>query len=413
MVSTQQQTIDLEKGGIELPFLVTMVFWMTVKVWDAYDTIIHQGGTSSSKTYSILQWLILKAVEKKRTITVAGQDLPNLRVGALRDFQTIINKSPIIQKWIIKEHKSSLTYTFFNGSIIEFKSYDSPQDAKSGKRDILFFNEVNGTTYEIFSELADRSYEKVIVDYNPTAKFWVHTKVMPDPDAIRVITNYKHNQFCPAKTIKKLLRYKETNPHRWRVYGLGLTGKTDEIIYHNVEWISWKEMPDAEFLKKYGYGMDYGFSKDPTTLVRAGMYQGGVYAEGLIYESHLRLTEIVTRMELFEVDKFDLISMDDSQAKEQSTLLREDYKYYVKSANRKGGSINSGISLLQDYPLFIVADEDWQKEQENYKWIIKNGEITDKAVDKYNHYWDALRYWALEMIPEGEGQDYEENYETI
>jgi phage terminase large subunit len=74
-----------------LPFEVTQVFWMIVKVWDTYEVIVLQGGTSSSKTYSALQWLHLKALEKQRVITVCGQDLPNLKAGAYRDFKSIID----------------------------------------------------------------------------------------------------------------------------------------------------------------------------------------------------------------------------------------------------------------------------------------------------------------------------------
>lgn len=397
-----------------LPFEVTQVFWMLVKVWDDYDLIGKQGGTSSSKTYSVMQWLVLKAAEKKRVITVAGQDLPNLKAGPVRDLENIVAPNETICKWIkggkwsIAFNKSSSVLEFSNGSIIEFKSYDNPQDAQSGKRDILFVNEIKGVAKTIFDELHDRAYEKTIIDYNPTSKFWFHD-MLDDPKVIRLISNFRHNHFCPKKVIQRLLRYKKTNKYRWRVYGLGLTGQVKGVIYPNVEFIPLEEHPGIDNLEKFGYGMDYGYSNDPLALCDAGLYKGDIYARALIYRTGLKLRQLVEIMAALNIDPDDLISMDDSQAKEQADLLRDDYGYYIKSANRKGGSILSGIGLLEDYFIYIVdtSDGDWKKEQENYKWLEKLGVQTIKPVDDFNHLWDALRYWALELLTEIEKDEYE------
>ena len=141
--------------------------------------IINQGGTSSGKTYAIMQLLFTKAIEEPRVIiTVVGQDIPNLKKGAYRDAKTIYYRSPDLQMWFGKPNESDRVFTCINGSIIEFTSYDGEQDAKSGKRDYLFVNEANGITYEVFQQLYWRTRKTTYIDYNPNARFWVHDKLI-------------------------------------------------------------------------------------------------------------------------------------------------------------------------------------------------------------------------------------------
>ena len=187
--------------------------------------IIEQGGTSSSKTYSIMQLLWLIAVtEQSKVITVIGQDLPNLKRGAMRDFENIIGTSELLQKYIKRHNKNENIYQFITGCKLEFVAYQTAQDAKSGKRDYLFVNEANGVSYDIYVELADRTTENIFLDYNATAAFWVHDKLIGKPNVIRHISNYKNNAYISANVRQAIESYKETDIYRWKVYGLGLTG---------------------------------------------------------------------------------------------------------------------------------------------------------------------------------------------
>jgi phage terminase large subunit len=140
--------------------------------------------------------------------------------------------------------------------LIEFKSYDNQQDAKSGKRDILFVNEVNGIKKVVYDELADRTTEKIVVDYNPTSKFWVHDHLLNEPHVIRLISNYRHNKFITESVRRKIERHKDKNPQRWRVYGLGLTGQLEGAIFKNVTWINKDQVPPINHLRKFAYGLD-------------------------------------------------------------------------------------------------------------------------------------------------------------
>jgi phage terminase large subunit len=181
------------------------------------EVIINQGGTSSGKTYSILQVLCLKAIgENDQVISVVGQDVPNLKSGALRDMQTIVASSPDIQSWIKGYNASDRIYTFHNGSIIEFKSYQDSQDAKSGKRDYFFLNEANGISYEIYSELAMRTKKKVFIDYNPNARFWVHDKLIGKEGVELIISDHRHNPFLPDVIRKKIEAIRIEDEELWK-----------------------------------------------------------------------------------------------------------------------------------------------------------------------------------------------------
>lgn len=221
-------------------------------------TVINQGGTSSGKTFSILQVLFSIAVsEAKQIITVVGQDMPNLKVGAIRDANDIVGNSEQLKSLLAKPfNKSDKIFEFKSGSIIEFKSYDNFQDAKSGKRDYLFCNEANGIPFPIYSELDLRTRKKTFLDYNPNAEFWVHEKLIGQPDVELIISDHRHNPFLSQAQREKIEGLKEKDYELWRVYARGLTGKIEGLIFRN--WSLCEAIPiDAKYI---GSGMDFGFT---------------------------------------------------------------------------------------------------------------------------------------------------------
>ena len=349
--------------------------------------------TVTHNTYSILQWLFLKAAESKIDILVVGQDIPNLKLGAYKDFQTIWKTNEKTQQFIINWHKNDMEFTFFNGSKIKFTSVKDGQDAKSGKRDILFVNEANGIPYDVYRQLSIRARLKVVIDYNPSAAFWAHSKVIPKENAKLIISDYRHNKFCSPEIVEEIEAYKDTDAYLWRVYGRGATGQVEGLIFPNVEFISDAEFPDIEDLRMFGYGADYGYSCDPNTLVMAGVYQGAIYCKLLLYlksgkDGSIKLEDLVAEWEeLIEENYYSTIAFDNSQAREQADKLRDYYGFNVVAANRRGGSIISGINLLKDFKIYIVDDEDnhFYEERQKYLWKRVNGENTKKPRDSYNH----------------------------
>lgn len=222
------------KKALQLYDTIGDVFWWLFEDRHKYRVIIEQGGTSSGKTYSIMQLLgLIACTERNKVITVCGQDIPNLKRGALRDFENIINSSPLLKRYIVANNKTDRIYTFSTGTIMEFVSYLTPQDAKSGKRDYLFVNEANGVQYEIFQELQVRTSGTVFLDYNATSVFWVHEHLIGQPETVRHISNFTHNHYVAPDVATAIMSYKERDPYRWQVYGLGKTGvlKQDQWLH--------------------------------------------------------------------------------------------------------------------------------------------------------------------------------------
>ena len=220
-------------------------------------TVVNQGGTSSGKTYSIMQVLfVLGMQEARQVITVVGQDIPNLKVGAYRDAKTILEKSPLLSQWWNTINEGERIIKCVNGSIIEFKSYADEQDAKSGKRDYLFINEANGIMYGVYWQLSIRTRKRVFLDYNPTARFWVHDEVIGKPDTRLIISDHRKNYFLTEEEHKRIEGI--TDKEYWKVYARGLTGKIEGLVLTN--WEICEELPPREEWKMCSFGLDFGFT---------------------------------------------------------------------------------------------------------------------------------------------------------
>jgi len=209
-------------------FNCTCVFYENYKSTERIK--VNQGGTSSGKTYAIMQLLFLKAIENALTvITVVGQDIPNLKKGAYRDAKTIISNTPELRNHIEKINDTDRIIYFKNLSLIEFTSYKDGQDAKSGKRDILFVNEANGIPWEIYWQLDIRTRKEVFIDYNPTVSFWVHDRLIGRENVRLIISDHRHNSFLSQEEHDKIEGIEDRE--YWKVYARGMTGKVEGLLF--------------------------------------------------------------------------------------------------------------------------------------------------------------------------------------
>lgn len=359
------------------------------------DVVVNQGGTSSSKTYSILQVLFsLLAASSNQVATVVGQDVPNLKVGALRDAKEIHQQSSVLQSLISSYNSSDRIFTFNNGSILEFKSYGNSQDAKSGKRDYLFVNEANGIPKPIYDELALRTRKRIFIDYNPNEQFWVHEKIIPNKNTVLFISDHRHNPFLPQKMRDKIEALKEEDYELWKVYARGLTGKIEGLIFPNCRIVP---CIPAD-CKPIGLGMDFGFTNDPTACLAAYMQNGELWVDELIYETGLTNPDIYSRLMECRYERYVEIVADSAEPKSIEELKR--MGLYITPAPKGPDSIKAGIDILKRYRINITARSvRFIKEQKSYKWAVdKDGQALNVPVDRFNHGWDALRYLALKKL---------------
>lgn len=354
-------------------------------------TYINQGGTSSGKTYTIMQVMIYFAlVDAGSIITVAGQDLPNLKVGALRDMRTIISKSD----WLCSQFSFNESGHFAkcnNGSIIEFKSYKDEQDAKNGKRDYLFINEANGVSYDIYWQLSIRTRKKVYIDYNPSERFWVHNEVKGRIGVKMIISDHRGNPFLSKEEHERIEGIEDKE--LWKVYARGLTGKLSGVIFPNFHIVD--DMPPKDTWKLQGYGLDFGFTNDPTALTHNVLAHGELWTDLLIYDVGLTNPKIAEKAKERGLTRANQIVADSAEPKSIAEL--NNLGLWCIPAVKGKDSVSVGIDILQRYKWNVTRRSiGLIDELQAYKWKKdRDGKETNNPIDAFNHAIDATRYFAL------------------
>lgn len=352
---------------------------------------VNQGGTSSGKTYTIMQVLIYMAlIEAGSITTVVGQDLPNLKVGALRDAKTILAGSEWLAGYF-NIHESEHYLQCKNNSIIEFKSYNDEQDAKNGKRDYLFVNEANGIPYEIYWQLAIRTRKKIWIDYNPSERFWVHNEVKGRQGVKMIISDHRGNPFLSKEEHERIESIEDKE--LWKVYARGLTGKLSGVIFPNFRIVD--SMPERDSWKIQGYGLDFGFTNDPTALVHCVIAHGELWTDLEIYDVGLTNPMIAEKAREAGITKANQIIADSAEPKSIEEL-RNAGLWVIPTVKGKD-SIMVGIDILHRYKWNVTRRSvGLIEELQSYKWKKdRDGKKTNIPIDKYNHAIDATRYFAL------------------
>lgn len=243
--------------------------------------IINQGGTSSTKTFSILQLLVTIALKYKVKIDIVGLSVPHLKQGVLNDMPTVCNQFGID---FYKYYKSSDKIFSAGKGTIAFLSFDKLGSAHGGRRDYLYLNEANHLHYNIVEQLLIRTRNNIFIDYNPTNEFWVHEKIFKDEaeKAKLIQSTYKDNPFLEQTIINSIEARKGDN-NFWRVYGLGELGIAEGLVFESFEVADF----DKNRFSKYRYGIDWGFSNDPFAFVECAIEQNKLYICNEIYQTKL------------------------------------------------------------------------------------------------------------------------------
>jgi phage terminase large subunit len=360
---------------------------------------VNQGGTWSGKTYSILEVLIIIALmDKGCIITVVGQDVPNLKKGAIRDMQRILASWPATRSQVMDYHKSDKLYEFKNGSIIEFTSYDDEQDARSGKRDYLFINEANGITYEIYWQLFIRTSKKVFLDYNPSARFWVHDHLIGKPGVVLFISDHRHNPFLSQEQHDEI----EGIPDKelWKVYARGLTGSIKGLIYPNFQIVDGMPASIETVL-----GLDFGFNHK-TALVEVGRQDTKLFWHEHIYQSELTIGDLLGLMKELPIGKKPIYA-DHSAADKIEDLKRA--KYNVHKADK---DVKNGLDFVKRHHLYITRESvGLRKEAMRYKYKEVKGITMDEPVKLLDDGMDAGRYGTYTGFRKSRGTKVSQNSE--
>ena len=358
--------------------------------WPKNHIIINQGGTSSSKTFSILQLLILIAHRRKYHISVVSETMPHLKKGALKDFMKIIQDEGIYDE---KMHNKSDNIFQFNNGKIEFFSADAPGKVHGPRRDILYVNEAINIPWEIFDQMNIRTSICTFIDFNPCSEFWCHEYFPPSNNIIWLKSTYKDNRFLPQKIVEGIEAKKDKFPEWWKVYGLGEVGHIEGVIYDN-----WKQVSAIpKDAKRLGFGLDFGFSNDPTAIVEVFMQDGELWVRELLYETGLTNRDLSKKMEEIGIVRgIDEIWADSAEPKSIKEL--RDAGWFVRGASKGPDSIRKGIDLIRQYPINVTSDSlNLIRELRYYKW--QRDKMTGKSINKpengWDHLTDAMRYLCV------------------
>jgi len=355
------------------------------------------GGTSASKTYSILLILIDKAQSNDNlTIDIMSESYPHLEGGAIKDFKGIMQEQGYWKdnRWNETKH----FYTFETGSIIKFISVDKLGKAHGPRRDILFVNEANNISYNIFDQLMIRTSGDIWIDWNPTAEFWYYTQIKDRVDHDFITLTYIDNEAL-AEPVKEAIERHKDNKRWWKVYGLGELGESEERVY-----TGWREIEDIPHeARLWRRGMDFGYTNDPTVLIDIYEYQGGYILDETIYSTGLQNKSIYDLVMNLPEPKT-LIIADSADPKSIDEL--KIYGLNVMGAKKGQGSVYQGIQFVQGLKISITKRSvKTIKAYRNYTFYVdKDGKVTndpDDAVHEWSNPMDATRYGFNGVITGG------------
>jgi len=354
--------------------------------------VVEQGGTRSGKTYNIILWIIFEYCTNNRNkvITICRKSFPSLRATVLRDFIGILQSYNMY-----KEHhhnKSNSEYHLYD-NLIEFISLDQPQKIRGRKRDLLFINEGNELYFEDWQQLIFRTQDRIVIDYNPSDEYhWIYDKVITRDDCDFYKTTYLDNPFVEDSIIKEIERLKDTDEQYWQIYGLGERAASRSTVFKYAEV---NKIPEAATL--ISYGMDFGYTNDPTVLCSVYTLDHNLYIKEHLYKTQMTTNDInVFLKEEKLLNK--PIYADSAEPRLISELRKMGHNIFASIKGRD--SVNAGIDLLKRYRINILSTSlNTISEFRNYKWKEdKAGFLTNTPEDKHNHVIDSARYAAYSIL---------------
>lgn len=347
------------------------------------------GGTSASKTISILMLLIdyAQSVENE-LISVVSETFPHLKRGAIRDFLHIMESHNYFnpKSW----DKTFSTYTFETNTKLEFFSADQPGKVRGPRRDVLFVNEANNISYETYTQLEIRTRKLIWLDWNPVSEFWWYQDeeggpgVKDRPDADFITLTYRDNEGL-EKEVVDALELRRGNKNWWRVYGEGLLGEIEGLIY--TDWRLVDKIPHEARLSKYG--LDFGYTNDPAACLAVYEYDGGYILDEVFYRKGMSNKEIA---DLLKTQPRAYVVADSAEPKSIDEI--KSYGLTIVGTEKGRDSVLHGIQFVQDQRVSVTKRSlNIIKERRNYLWQTdRDGKIINEPGEIFNHLMDAVRY---------------------
>jgi len=374
--------------------------------------VINRGGTRSGKTYSICQnaavWLATSQVRankqlKKGTWSIVRKFAATITRTVEKEFVDVctnifVEGKPLID--YIKINKTKKTYTF-GSRVVAFVGADDPQKLRGYKSNILYCNEANELRFnQEFFQLIIRTSDEIYLDFNPSDEYvWINVeleqkRLHEKKDVEIIVSTYKDNTTLNKMQIDEIENLKNVDIELWKVYGLGQYGKVVGLVFDN--WKVCEKIPKS--LKWKIYGLDFGFTNDPTAVIEVSFLHGELWLREVLYEKRLTNSDISERLIECKVPKRSTIVADSAEPKSIEELRRKGWN--IVAATKGADSINFGIDLIKQYQLNVTVDSvNLIKELRTYKYSAKlDSKGKRKPVDFANHLLDDLRYCLVHQL---------------
>ena len=358
---------------------------------------VVKGGTSAGKTICILLILIDYAIRNDgKEISVVSESIPHLRRGAFKDFCQLLKG---LGRYNDNQlNKSVLKYTFTNGSYIEFFSTDQSDKLRGARRTDLYINECNNVPFDAYNQLAVRTSGNIWLDYNPSSLFWVDKEIIGQEDADYITLTYKDNEVLDQAIVKEIEKAKEKSKtstywaNWWKVYGLGLQGNLEGVCIPD-----WKEIDvipqEARLL---AYGMDFGYSVDPTTLIALYKWNDAYIYDEVLYKKGM-LNRDISRF-LSQADIKENITADSAEPKSIAEL--QGYGHNIHGVTKGRDSVVYGINLINQNEIYVTSrSKNLKRELGGYVWAKdKEGNTLQKPSGEHPDCIDAARYVLTDQL---------------
>lgn len=347
----------------------------------------HIGGTRSGKTYAILQWLIVRALQETLDVTIVRRTVPSLKRSVIKDFKDILTTLGI---WETERYNiSDRIFTFGNGSTLSFINTDDPEKLRGVKSDVLFIDEASEIDEESYFQLSIRCQGSIVLAYNPTVSPYHWLREMDDCE--RFVTTYKDNPYLPMEMVKAIEDLEHKNPKYWAIYGKGEFAPNDKSIF------TFQIVDEQPIEELVAMGLDFGFSNDPTAMVAVHKKGDMLYVRELLYEKGMVTKDIIDFLDKINVGNTEIWA--DSA---EPRLIEEIYRagFNIKPVKKGPDSIRFGIGVLQNYGICVDRkSQNLINELYSYEWAVdKYGIQLDKPQGGLDHLIDGLRYVAMSRL---------------
>lgn len=357
--------------------------------------VVSRGGTRSGKTYAILQILDF-LVEKDHAgdvTSVVSETLPHLKKGAIRDFETIrgttLKDDPA---WNESDH----IYTYPGGGKLEFFSVDTPGKVQGPGRKRLYENEAIHLKYDTHRQLAVRTTGIIFMDYNPEQVSWIDEKILTRDDVQVLDSTYLDNDYLTEEQVREI-ESNRGDSNWWRVFGEGKTGHLEGLIFP--DFIQVDSLPEKSDGMIETYGLDYGFTNDPTTLIHCYVdnRKKEIWLDEECYRTGMLNEDIAAVMKQAGIGRAVRVYADSAEPKTNETIRR--YGFNIQGSY-KATRIAEQLQAMKGYKIYVTKRSlNLIRELRGYVWMRdKNGEWLNEPVDILNHAIDAARYAVFPVI---------------